>query len=67
MDDLQPRGDHTLQRLEISPLKLDICVQEDQVWPVVVVGGKDADESKKTDLLFVKVDEMHNVWHNELA
>ena len=40
-------------------MKVDICVQEDDVWSVVVVGREDADETDKADLVFVKVDKMH--------
>ena len=41
-------------------------MEEDDVWPVVEVSREDADETNKADLVFVKVDEMHNVRHNEL-
>ena len=42
-------------------------MQEDDVWPVVVVGREDADETDKADLIFVKVDKMHYVWYKKLA
>ena len=48
-------------------MEVDICVQEDDVWPVVVVGREDADETNKADFVFVKVDKMHYVWYKKLA
>ena len=34
---------------------------------MVVVGREDADETDKADLIFVKLDKMHYVWHKKLA
>ena len=34
---------------------------------MVVVGRQDTDETDEANLIFVKVDKMHYVWHKKLA
>ena len=67
VNNLKPLSNHALKRLEIPPVEVDICVQEDDVWSVVVVGREDADETDKADLVFVKVDKVNDVWNKKLA